>query len=213
MKKSLLIVILTFFSLTFFGQVKTEEFKEIVETELSKDQMWINIKKSIPLIFSDKNYIIEMEDKETGVIIIKWNSKLPVIFSNYSMKNGYLNLSLESSLTIEIKDNKYRYSVPFGVIQVSLNPPTSSDLQFMGETALNLISKDLNLIAEISEKYYLESMTWNLDLTYDRIIYDFTNVGRSEEFYFIKELKETYMQEILNVKNAIYNKIIILDDF
>lgn len=195
------------------GQTKTEEFKEVIETKISKGQMWINLKKWVSTTFVNYKYVVDMEDKVAGIMIIKWNTKLPIIPNTYSMSKGYLGLSMESSITVEVKENKYRYTIPFGSVSPSMTNIPTRELNLTGAGGLDMMEKELTLLEKISNNYYSGSVTWNLDDRYNAILKDYTANGPSKDLQFLRVLKENYNAEILKVRGSLIKSIVFIDDF
>lgn len=106
MKKLILLILTTSITLTVFGQEidSINEKQQVVETNLSKSLMWINLKKWVSSTFKDYKSVVDFEDKEVGVMTLKWNS--PISIDCYSGRMGYINAIVNSSLTVEVKDNK-----------------------------------------------------------------------------------------------------------
>ena len=75
---------------------------KIVTTQLSKSELWINAKKWISSSFNNYKHTVDMEDKESGTIILKINSSDNV--------SAYLTYKINATLKIDIRENKYRYS-------------------------------------------------------------------------------------------------------
>lgn len=86
---------------------------EVVLTELSKSEMWINAKKWISSSFKDYKHTVDMEDKESGTIIIKFT------FQGTS-RWKFINHIIDATLEIDVRDNKYRYT--FSDVTYRLEP-------------------------------------------------------------------------------------------
>lgn len=235
MKNIFFLIVFMLFSVTFFGQTnsedikqelnelknaalpqrvtKSEEFKEVIETKISKDQMWINLKKWVSSNFANYKYVVDMEEKVAGLMVIKWNTILPAIPNNYSMSKGYLSFSMESSITIEVKENKYRFTIPFGSVSPSIANISTRELQLTGSAGLDMIKKELTLIEKISRNYYSGSTTWNLDDRYNEILKDYTLNGPSGDLFFLRTIKDNYNSEIIKIRSSLLKNMILIDDF
>jgi len=86
---------------------------EIVQTQLTKSEMWINAKKWISSSFKDYKHTVDMEDKESGTIILKF-----VFYGSSSW--DFIDYTINASLKIDVRDNKYRYT--FSDVTYSLEP-------------------------------------------------------------------------------------------
>lgn len=95
------------------GGVLGNEF-EVVQTQLSKSELWINAKKWISSSFENYKYTVDMEDKDSGTIILKFTSS-----SDYA-GSIYVNYVINATLKIDIRDKKYRYT--FSDVQYSIEP-------------------------------------------------------------------------------------------
>ena len=58
--------------------------EEIVPINLSKSVLWINLKKWVSSNFESYRFVVDMEDKDTGLIILKWSSDIERPYSRYS---------------------------------------------------------------------------------------------------------------------------------
>ncbi len=86
---------------------------EIVQTQLTKSEMWINAKEWISSSFKDYKHTVDMEDKESGTIILK--------FAFYGSSSwDFIDYTIKASLKIDVRDNKYRYT--FSDVTYSLEP-------------------------------------------------------------------------------------------
>lgn len=89
-------------TLPFEGDIVT--YSETVETSLSKDQLYSNVKAWIASTFSEDKMTIDLEDKSSGKSIIKFE-ELPN-FDYLGMKRESI---LQYFLQVDERENKYRY--------------------------------------------------------------------------------------------------------
>lgn len=82
-----------------------DESGRIVQCNLSKDKLWSNLKKWVAKEFVSYKYTVDMEDKDAGTLILKFN--------NFDERGGgaFLSLTINATLQIDVKENKYRYSI------------------------------------------------------------------------------------------------------
>ena len=80
---------------------------------------------------------IDLEDKENGVIIIKW--KNPTIL----YPSEFLKLIISSTIEVDVKDNKFRYIVSGGQVNVS---PNIGDPSRMATSSIYLAQNDINFV-------------------------------------------------------------------
>jgi hypothetical protein len=91
-----------------FGRV---EYRDVVELDsMSKEQLFTNAKQWITRTYGDYKKVLQNEDKENGVINIK--AKIDGGFSETQFMSLllYNGWQVEYILTIECKDNRYRYT-------------------------------------------------------------------------------------------------------
>lgn len=169
MKKSLLVltIILLLFPITMSGQSKNShiqfigDYEEIIETGLPKDVMWVNLKKWVSSQFNNSKYAVDLDDKESGVLIIKWNS----LFS--SPTSPYIKLTASASCQIDVKDQKYRIRISDGTVKIDPNMSGSKDLS---TSNLQLSIDDLEFVLNVATTYFNSSASWKIDSTYIHVI-------------------------------------------
>lgn len=90
---------------TTANDCNSDSDKKVIECNLSKAKLWTNLKKWIAKEFVSYKYSVDMEDREGGTIVIKFNS--------YEERGAgaFVDLTLNATLQIDVKDNKYRYSI------------------------------------------------------------------------------------------------------
>lgn len=81
-----------------------DEFSEVITTNISKDAMFANAQEWIAKTFGDYKSVIQFENKDEGKLIIKGISKVSYPQSNTIEKINY-------TITIECKDNRYKYTI------------------------------------------------------------------------------------------------------
>lgn len=101
------------------GEIKTSE---VVSSELKQKQLFANAQEWIAKTFGDYKRVLQFEDENNGKIVIKGLS--PV---EYSISSEILGIKITNSenvrftLTIECKDNKYRYTIDNVSIMLNLS--------------------------------------------------------------------------------------------
>ena len=83
----------------------TDENGCVVECHLNKSVLWSNLKRWISKKFTSYKYTVDMEDKEGGTLIIKFN-KFDEIGAS-----SYVSLRIDATIQVDIKDKKYRYKI------------------------------------------------------------------------------------------------------
>lgn len=123
MKKAILLVLLALMPIMLLAQNYqfpvnengNEEFKEVVNTGIKKDMMFSNAQEWIAKTFGDYKKVIQFENKEDGKLIIKGFSPI-----NHVRKLDNLSERMSYTITIDIKDDKYRYTISDIVIVQSV---------------------------------------------------------------------------------------------
>jgi len=89
-------------SLETRNQYPIDNIENIIESKQNRNQLYSSIKIRISENYSNAKAIIDYEDKDSGVIVIKGKE----LFSTW-----YMTARLDYWVKIEIKDNKVRYSI------------------------------------------------------------------------------------------------------
>lgn len=92
----------------------TEDNWKVVITNNNKTTLWGNLKRWISDEFSSYEYTVDMEDKEEGMIIVKFST-----YDNNFLK--FHGLLINMSLQVDVKDNKYRYKIFNSNYQITPN--------------------------------------------------------------------------------------------
>lgn len=172
MKKIFFIIFITFTSV--FSFASSSDIQEVVETGINKKDMWINLKKWCSSEFNSYDHVVDLEDEESGTLIVKW-------------KNGaYLNISkciktiVSSTIKVEVKENKYRYTVSDA--QIKIEPNTSNKSEMSIRELENGIA-DLEFIISFCTEYYNNSTKINIDEKFNNIINDYRKKVESTKKY------------------------------
>lgn len=113
MKKIIYLFILTMFSTNSFSQEKLLDilplengnvvYTEVVKVDsINKKELYNRAKKWFVLNYKSANAVIQLEDKEDGMIIGK---------GNFRIKYYSRNPTIEHTLQIETRDGRYKYTV------------------------------------------------------------------------------------------------------
>lgn len=113
MKKVICLFIIIFSSLHTFSQETLIDilplengeviYTDVLEVEgLSKDELYNLAKKWVVLKYKSANHVIQLDDKDNGIIIGKGNFAIDY----YSRKP-----TIEHTLQIETKDGRYKYTI------------------------------------------------------------------------------------------------------
>jgi hypothetical protein len=102
MKNLVTVIIMVISSLLSFGQ-NTIDKDVIFESTKNKDLLYTNAKMFIAENFKSANDVIQLDDKENGVILVKG-----VVSENIVVSVQSLTYYFSFTMKIMIKDNKYR---------------------------------------------------------------------------------------------------------
>lgn len=119
MKKSILLILLfTISSMSTYGQEFTSQEKSIVgifkAEEKTKADIFALINKWIAINYNSAQNVIQMNDKESGDIIVKgineatYKNVMKELFPKNKYLQDYNTLDFNHTLDINVKDNKYR---------------------------------------------------------------------------------------------------------
>lgn len=186
------------------AQEEREEVHEfacerIIECNLPKTTLWINLKKWISSQFKKYKYVVDVEDKDEGVIIIKWTAGPNRTYSLYTA------ITYGATYQVDVREKKYRIKIFDAFADTS--PDNIDILNGLSYKYLKKAENELNLTKTICKKLNY-SEKWPLD---DHFI----EVMNSEEelkspMSSVKYQFETYNNELLkSLKNAMK----YVDDF
>ena len=174
------------------------ETEEKVTSELTKSSLWINLKKWVSSSFSSYKHVVDMEDKDAGVLIIKLKSGL-----EYPASHNW-SAQYEATYQIDERENKYRIKVYNNSVHVE---PHLGDVEMMSTSSLKVAKNELEKVIDIS-KALQGSQTWLLDAYYLQVMK--TNPRFTIVMNAVKEGYESFNSLVLNsLKNAMAYK----DDF
>ena len=105
------------------------EYEEVVSVELSKAVLWVNLKKWISSNFSSYKHVVDMEDKDAGVLVVKWNTAEEHPYSSY------WSARYEATYQIDVRDNKYRIKI-YNSIAHTKPSVSNSDMKSMSSSSL-----------------------------------------------------------------------------
>lgn len=112
-KTFLLGLVALFASAQMNAQIVTgfTDTSEVVETGLTKSEMWVNLKTWVSLTFNNYEHSVDMEDQESGTMIVKWNIPIKDIFAHGSWGAVSEIYGTEYGIIkVEVKDGKYRWT-------------------------------------------------------------------------------------------------------
>jgi len=171
----------------------------VYESSLTKDQLWSNLKRCIATSFKSYKHTVDMEDKEAGTMIIKFNS-FDESFSSYT------SLTLSATLQIDVKDNKWRYQITD--TEYSLAPNSSLDnISYMSTSSLEKAIDELEVAKNLSYNTSIPNGLQSNINRYNEKLQGIPQYKKPKDEIKGKENKEyTAIKAILDMANYIKTK-------
>jgi len=130
------------------------KYEEVVPSNNSQSVMWLNLKKWVSSSFNKYEYVVDLEDKDTGLMIIKWSAGP---YHSFSM---YTAITFQATFQIDIRDKKYRIKVYDAFADTE--PDHLDHMRGATRKFLKMVEDDLKTTKEICKKLdYSEK--WPLD--------------------------------------------------
>ena len=124
------------------------EFSEVVEAKLTKEKLFANAKEWVATTFGDYKKVIQFEDNENCKLIIKGISN--VDYATGVTVSGVTGMTkkekLSYTITIECKDDKYRYKINDIVVNstVIVLGTSVNEIPYTPDRHIELIMKNSN---------------------------------------------------------------------
>ena len=139
-----------------------------------------------------------MEDKDAGILVVKWNSGVVNPYSRY------WTAKYEATFQIDVRDNKYRIKI---YNSSAYTKPANMDIKNMSTSSLNYAMKELETIVEICRSLQ-GTETWNLDNRYFQVM------GLNSNYKpIMKAVKDSYMTFKDQILNSLKVSMTKIDDF
>ena len=182
------------------GEEKNNSFvhEEVVTTDLSKVVLWINLKKWISSSFSSYQHVVDMEDKEAGVIIIKWISSL-----KYPASTNW-SAQYEATYQIDVRDGKYRIKIFNTNARIE---PDYKNIKTKSMADVYVAERELGLTKEIGDSL-CQSQIWPLNNQYIHIM---NNEARFT--IVMNAVKEGYEEFNKILLDSLKSAMAVKDDF
>ena len=114
----------------------------VYESSMTKAQLWSNLKRWVATSFGSYKHTVDMEDKEAGTMIIKFNS----FDERFKI---YTSLKLSATLQIDVRDNKWRYKISDA--EYALAPNSNLDnISYMSTSSLQRAETELESAQDLS---------------------------------------------------------------
>ena len=174
------------------------EYEEVLPVNLSKAVLWINLKKWVSSNFSSYKHVVDMEDKDAGILIVKWNSNKENPYSSH------WSAQYEATYQIDVRENKYRIKIYNSTARLK---PSDEDYKYMSTESLKQAQKELETIMAICESLQGTS-TLNLDNQYLKVM-----ESNSRYEPIMRAVKDSYMTFNSYVLKSLKEAMIKTDDF
>lgn len=186
-------------------QDKSEEssylfkYEEIVPTNLSQSIMWLNLKKWVSSSFNKYNYVVDIEDKDAGLMIVKWSA------GQYHSFSIYTAITFQATFQIDVRDKKYRIKVYDAFADTE--PDHLDHLKGGTSKFLKMVEDDLKTSKKICQKLNY-SEKWSLDS-------HFINVMNNEEDlnHAMSLVRYDYTKCCKTLLDSLKAALIVEDDF
>ena len=173
-------------------------YEEVVTTDLSKVVLWINLKKWISSSFLSYQHAVDMEDKEAGVIIIKWISSLKYpVSTNWSAQ-------YEATYQIDVRDGKYRIKIYNTNARIE---PDYENIKTKSMADVYVAERELGLTKEIGDSL-CQSQIWPLN---NKFIHVMNNEARFT--IVMNAVKEGYEEFNSILLDSLKSAMAVKDDF
>ena len=171
------------------------EFK-IIPSQLSKSELWINAKKWISSSFKDYQHAVDLEDKESGTIILKFSC-------SKEAGNPFITYIISATLKLDIRDNKYRYT--FSDVIFSLEPNDALFNQDLNYWPKHLLERS-QIYLKAAEVILLRSRTVDPSLKND--VFNYKNaLANTKKFKNEKDAKKNKVTNEYKTAEALYEII------
>jgi len=170
MKKVMFLAVMAMLSISLISAQDNLSFNKVIQVDSTKkDIIYTGIKQWLSMNFVSSKKVIDLDDKDAGLIIVNALTDYNYGKLSYLAYNGYLKYTIK----IQIKDNRYKVDVTNFTHEVNDSPAywnlgliTNSDeypnkTSFMNKGSFNKVWIDLKLkAAKLSNDFFskLESI-------------------------------------------------------
>jgi len=133
------------------------KYEEVVPSNIPQSVMWLNLKKWVSSSFNKYKYVVDIEDKDAGLMIIKWSA------GTYHSFSIYTAITFQATFQIDIRDAKYRIKVYDAFADTE--PDHLDHMRGATRKFLKMVEDDLKTTKEICKKLNY-SEKWALDNHY-----------------------------------------------
>lgn len=148
---------------------------QIVELPLSKNQIWSNLHEWVSIAFRNTKGAIDMENEQTGVMIVKgaWPLAMDHLLCTDPSVYG-MSFVVKIALKIECKDQKYRYSIA-DMSLLLISGEKNQDYANMTTGQIKQCIQELETVVRLAEREFNGKDEWRLGENYLTLIRALTN--------------------------------------
>lgn len=141
MKNILLIITIAFFAFNAKAQELTFSEVKTVDSTFTKDDLYLKTKMWFANTFKDAKEVIQLDDKENGIIIGKGSISIyhsQAVFAKQGDYTGYIRFTIK----VQVKDGRYKYELynfvhsgktaSFGLLTTDNNCPVKISMTTQG---------------------------------------------------------------------------------
>ena len=120
------------------------KYEEVVPSNIPQSVMWLNLKKWVSSSFNKYKYVVDIEDKNAGLMIIKWSAGP---YHSFSMHTA---ITFQATFQIDIREKKYRIKVYDAFADTE--PDHLDHMYGATRKYLKMVEEDLKKTKEICRK-------------------------------------------------------------
>ena len=150
------------------GDVLESEIQKVIEfKDVSKDSIYTGSRQWVAQSFKSAQDVIQMDDKESGIIIAKGNMKYPCTGSWWC--SGYENMWVKFTLKIESRDGRARVTFS-DIVRYTPASYTAGFKTPESEDPITNYTKNLDTVSQVRTEFE------NLFKSYEKAV---SNIGSS----------------------------------
>ena len=121
------------------------KYEEVVTSNIPQSVMWLNLKKWVSSAFNKYEYVVDIEDKNAGLMVIKWSA------GPYHSFSYFTAITYQASFQIDIRDKKYRIKIYDAF--ANAEPDHLELMRGANKALLKEIEKELKKMKEVCIKF------------------------------------------------------------
>lgn len=154
------------YRLTIYDLINNNTYEKSFEVDNTKNILWDNIVNWYSINKNKYELSIISENKDTGRIYFQ--IKCPISIGNDAERTGYIKLYYLFTMQVDCKDKKFRYIVSSRKSEIKLT--RGENPKNLSTPTLTAIKSQLEGIVSISENYFSQQNSWDINKTWNNII-------------------------------------------